>query len=117
MEDLLISILETFDVPICRQGSLGDDPYPPKFFTFWNNTTNDGSHYDNQAVSIIGNYDVNYYSIDPADTYKTLRDAIVLLKEAGFIVSGDGYDVISDEVTHSGRGTNAIYMNYEKESD
>ena len=110
MEDLLISILETFKYPICRQGSIGDDPYPPKFFTFWENTSYDGSHYDNHSISIIGNYDVNYYSNDPDDTYKTLRDAIALLKAAGFIISGDGYDVISDELTHTGRGVNALYM-------
>lgn len=110
MEDLLISILETYKYPIYRQGSLGDDPYPPQFFTFWNNTSYDGSHYDNKAVSIIGNFDVNYYSTDPDDTYQTLRGAIALLKEAGFIVSGDGYDVISDENTHTGRGVNVLYL-------
>ena len=117
MEDLLISILETYKYPVYRQGSLGDDPYPPKFFTFWNNDTSDGSHYDNKAISIIGNYDVNYYSIDPDDTYTTLRNAIALLKEAGFIVSGEGYDVVSDEVTHTGRGVNALFLKSEKESD
>lgn len=115
MEDLLISILETYDIPVYRQGSLGDNPYPPKFFTFWNNTSYDGSHYDNKPISIIGDFDVNYYSDDPDDTYTTHRGAIALLKEAGFIISGDGYDMVSDEVTHTGRGVNALFM--KKESD
>lgn len=115
MEDLLISLLESFNYPIMRQGSLSDDPYPDSFFTFWNNDSIDGNHYDNEEISINGYYDVNFYSIDPSLTYSQLRAARKLLKQNGFIISGDGYDVLSDESTHTGRGMTAIYMNYNKE--
>lgn len=115
MEDKLIELLSSFGFPVMRQGSLGDNPYPDKFFTFWNNDSFDGNHYDNQEISINSNFAVNYYSTDPADTYATLRAARKLLKQNDFIISGDGYDVISDETTHTGRGMTATYMNYDKE--
>jgi len=111
MEDLLIELLESFDYPVIRQGSMGpDDAYPENFFTFWNNDSYDGSHYDNDDVSTIYDYDVNFYSVDPDATYTKLREAKKLLKANGFIISGDGYDLDSDEDTHTGRGMNVLYL-------
>ena len=111
MEDLLISTLEQIGYPVRRQGSLAsDETYPDHFFTFWNNDSSDGSHYDNIATSTIWDFDVNFYSIDAAKTYEILYEAITKLKKAGFIISGKGYDVMSDESTHTGRGTNVLYL-------
>lgn len=112
MEDRLIELLSTYGYPVMRQGSLGEDePYPDNFFTFWNNDSYDGAHYDNEAVSTAYDYDVNFYSNSPANTYDVLRQAITLLKTNGFIISGDGYDVASDEDSHTGRGVRALYLN------
>ena len=111
MEDRLIELLESFGYPVIRQGSMSEsESYPDNFFTFWNNDSSDGSHYDNDAASLIYDYDVNSYSSDPSLTYSNLRDAITLLKSEGFIISGDGYDVVSDEDTHTGRGVNVLYL-------
>lgn len=111
MEDRLIELLESFGYPVIRQGSMSEsESYPDSFFTFWNNDSSDGSHYDNDAASLIYDYDVNSYSSDPSLTYSNLRDAITLLKSEGFIISGDGYDVVSDEDTHTGRGVNVLYL-------
>ncbi|MFR7662245.1 MAG: hypothetical protein ACLUZ0_04030 [Coprococcus sp.] len=42
MEDQLIQLLETFEYPVIRQGSLPEDEvYPDSFFTFWNNDSPD----------------------------------------------------------------------------
>lgn len=113
MEDLLIEILETFGYPVIRQGSLGpDEEYPDHFFTFWENDSYDGSHYDNDNVSCVYNYDVNFYSINPDFTYTKLREAKKLLKSENFIISGDGYDVASDEDSHTGRGMNVLYLKF-----
>lgn len=113
MEDKLTELLETFGYPVFRQGSLAkDEPYPDDFFTFWNNDSSDGGHYDNEAVSTVYNYDVNFYSNSPDNTYGKLREAIAILKSEGFIISGDGYDVASDEDTHTGRGVNALYLKH-----
>lgn len=111
MEDLLIEILESFGYPVRLQGSLlPDEPYPDHFFTFWNNNSYSESFYDNNEKSIIYDYDVNFYSIDPELVYTKLREAKKSLKAAGFIISGDGYSVASDEQTHDGRGMNVLYF-------
>lgn len=113
MEDLLIQLLETFKLPVYRQGSIGkNEPYPNAFFTFWNGNTPDGSHYDNKPLSYVGVFMVNYYSTDPTDTYTTLEQARSLLKQNGFKVDGLGYDAPSDEETHTGRGFEAIYQQF-----
>lgn len=109
MKDLLIEILESFGYPVILQGSLNkDEAYPESFFTFWNNDSYDGSHYDNNAVNNVWDFDVNFYSTDPALVNSILIEAKTKLKQQGFIVSGKGYDVASDEPTHTGRGINVL---------
>lgn len=111
MEDLLIETLESFGFPVILQGSLlPDEPYPDHFFTFWNNNSYGESYYDNDEKSTVYNYDVNFYSVNPEWVYSKLRAAKVALKRVGFITSGDGYSVMSDEPTHDGRGINVLYL-------
>ena len=111
MIDYLIEILETLGYPVRRQGSLTEDEaYPQSFFTFWNNDSYDGSHYDNHAISYVWDFDINFYSVDPELTNTVLQSARALLINNGFIVTGKGYDVASDEPTHIGRGMHALYV-------
>lgn len=111
MEDLLIQTLESFGFPVKLQGSLlPDEPYPDHFFTFWNNNSYGESYYDDDEKSTVYDYDVNFYSVNPEWVYTKLRAAKVALKSVGFIVSGDGYSVMSDEPTHDGRGMNVLYL-------
>lgn len=111
MEDLLIETLESFGLPVLLQGSLGEkDAYPDIFFTFWNNDSYDGSHYDNEASSTVYDFDVNCYSTDPARVSTLLLQAKQRLRAVGFLISGKGYSVMSDEPTHTGRGMTARYL-------
>lgn len=111
MEDLLIDTLSTFGYSVMLQGSiLPNEPYPDDFFTFWNNSSRDGTHYDNAAASVLYRYEVNFYSNNPEHVYNVLRAAITKLRAAGFIISGDGYSVASDEPTHDGRGVDVMYL-------
>lgn len=113
MEDKLIEILETFGYPVVRQGSLGpDEEYPDSFFTFWNNDSPDHAHYDNAEYGTEWDFDVNFYSTDPEKTYQVLADARIELKQNKWIIPGKGYDVASDEVTHTGRGMRAFYLEF-----
>lgn len=113
MEDKLIEILETLGYPVIRQGSLAPDKeYPDNFFTFWNNDSPDHSHYDNAEYGTEWDFDVNFYSTDPEKTYKILADARIKLKQNRWIIPGKGYDVASDEVTHTGRGMRALYLEF-----
>ena len=111
MKDALISLLESFGYPVRLQGSLAEDEaYPDSFFTFWNNDTSDSSHYDNDAIGYIWDFDVNFYSTDPSLVNTILLDVRKLLKKNGWIVSGKGHDLATDEPTHTGRQLNAVYI-------
>lgn len=115
VKNLLISTLEEFGYPVILQGSLSTDrQYPENFFTFWNNDTFDGKHYDDNAVSYVWSFDVNFYSTDVEKVNSILLAAKTKLKAKGFVVPGKGYDVGSDEPTHTGRGINALYLEIER---
>lgn len=110
LEDKLIEILNTFGYPVIRQGSLTDnDEYPDTFFTYWNNYETETKAYDNVTASVLYDYDVNVYSTDPNKVYNLLIAARELLKTNGFNTPSRGYDVGSDEPTHTGRGMNVQF--------
>lgn len=114
MEDKLIELLKTKCSDVIRQGGLmPDEPYPDTFITFWNNDEGEQSAYDNKTASAVYNFDVNVYSIDPTTTYDLLREVRTLLKNNGFVTPSRGYDVASDEPTHTGRGMNVLYLSNE----
>ena len=115
VEDLLIETLATFGYPVRLQGSLlENEPYPNDFFTFWNDSSNSQAFYNNNENAIVYEYSVNFYSTDSSKVYSVLREAKSKLKKAGFIITGDGYSIASDEITHDGRGIDVIYMKYPK---
>lgn len=110
MEDLLISTLETLGYPVYLQGSLlPDEPYPDSFFTFWNDSADGDSYYSNEENAIVWAYSLNFYSNNPTLTNTKLLEAKELLKAHGFVISGAGYSVMSDEPTHTGRGITILY--------
>mgnify|MGYP006966647879 CR=1 FL=1 len=111
MVDLLISTLESVGYPVYRQGSFQEnEAYPDHFFTFWNVDSTDGSHYDNEAMSCVWRFAVYVYSIDPDKMYTLLNEAITKLKAAHFIVPGKGFDVQTDEPTHTGRCIYVLFL-------
>ena len=117
MKQALINLLGTFGYPVKLQGSLlPDEPYPASFFTFWNNSSDDGAHYDNAAISYVWSFDINFYSNDPALTNTVLLEAKALLQAAGWIINGKGYDMPTDYPTHTGRGIVALYLEQEPET-
>lgn len=112
VKQLLIDTLDSkFKLPIYLQGSISvDEAYPPSFFTFWNNYTNDEAFYDNNETQVIWNFDLNFYSCDPTLVNMYLVQAKAELKKVGFIPDGSGHDVLSDEPTHTGRGLTLLYI-------
>lgn len=116
-KDLLINILETFGFPVRLQGTLNEtEEYPDTFFTFWNNKSEDGNHYDNNPISYIWDFDVNDYSTDPEQVESLQLRAKEALMNRGFIIDGKGYDIASDEPTHTGRGMHVLFIEKEERS-
>ena len=62
----------------------------------------------NEAIDYIWNFDVNFYSDNPELVNTKMLEVKSLLQENGFIINGKGYDVASDEPTHTGRGMNVL---------
>lgn len=111
MEDSLIDILtNAFGYPVRLQGSFkAEEVYPDHFFTFWNDSADGDSFYSNDEGAIIWQYSLNFYSLDATLVNTKLLEAKKKLKEAGWIISGAGYSVMSDEDTHTGRGITVTY--------
>ena len=115
VKELLIStilpLVDNDESKVILQGSMSDDAtYPDAFFTFWNNDTSDDAYYDNAETQVIWDFDLNFYSNDPASVNSVFLQAKRLLKAVGFIIDGSGHDVLSDEPTHTGRGINLLYI-------
>lgn len=113
MREQFIALLETFGLPIFLQGSLNEgQAYPDNFFTFWNDRTEDGAHYDNDAISFVWSFSVNYYTLNEnADKIDDILGEVrQLFKGNGWIIGGVGYDVATDEPTHIGRAIDVLYV-------
>ena len=111
MKEELIAKLATFGYPVWLQGSVTkDQKYPESFFTIWNDEVSDGAHYDNYAINYVWDFTVYFYSVNPALVNTVLLQAKNLLKANGWIIGGKGYDVPSDEPTHTGRAIDALYI-------
>lgn len=111
MEDALITLLESLNYPVYRQGSFTEGrQYPESFFTFWNSESPDHSHYDNDDYGTEWAFNVNFYSEKPELVYKAIADARILLKQNKWIVPSKGYDVYADEASHTGRGMQVLYL-------
>lgn len=110
---MLINTIENEygDYPVVQQGSMSaEDPYPADFFTFFNNSADGDGFFDDAESRIIWDFDLNFYSNDPTHVNSILTTLKAPLREAGFIITGAGYDVLSDEPTHTGRGINVLYI-------
>ena len=110
MVDLLIETLAPLGYPVKLQGSLApDEPAPDHFFTYWNNAADGMSFYSDDEHAIDWQFSLNFYSVDPAKVYSVLADAKRLLKSVGWIVTGAGYSLASDDPSHTGRGIMIYY--------
>ena len=118
MKDTLISILDTFGYPVRQQGSLAEnEAYPESFFTFWNTDSEDACHYDNKVRAWVWDFTIYFYSVNPALVNTVLDEARQLLSASGWIMSGRGYDVATDEPTHTGRAIDIMYRQRSTEEE
>jgi len=111
IDDLLIVTLETSGLSVWRQGSLPESvEYPDRFYTYWLNYSDGSSYYDNAEALTEWDFDVYCYASNPQAMADAVETGMSLLKAAGFIIGGRGWDVASDQKTHTGRGFSATYL-------
>lgn len=110
MKDKLIALLETFKYPVFLTGTFPGETYPESFFTFFNDDSNSRMYYDNGDNQCVWRFSVLFCSTDPTLVNTVTPQAIKLLKQNGFIISGQGIDVTSDEITHTARGFDALII-------
>lgn len=103
MKNKLIAVLSQYGFPVMLQGTLNpEEDYPETFITFWTDDTSDGAHFENETSSFDWAFSVMLYSSNP-ETVNTLPATIrAELKAAGFIPQGKGFDIPSDNPTHTG---------------
>lgn len=110
MKKKLIEVLETFGVPVFLQGSMNpEEEFPESFLTFWTDSTEDGSHYDNDVHSYDWNFTVILYSNSPAIVNTKPDEIRTAMKAAGFIPQGKGQDIASGIETHTGWAMDFTY--------
>lgn len=116
MEDELINLLENITVnntkfDCYRQGSFTEtQTYPDTFYTFWNNSINSHSYYNNKTFFKYYDYDINVYSNDVDLLYTLIDDVIEILESNDYIITNYGHDIVSDEDTHVARGINVLKL-------
>lgn len=113
MREQFVALLQTFGLPIFLQGSLNkNSAYPSSFFTYWNDTTEDNAHYDNDAIAFNWQFTIYYYTQNEnaAQMDGVFLQIRNLFKQNGWIMTGVGYDVPSDEPTHVGRAIDVYYI-------
>lgn len=111
MKTLLLQVLESFGYGVYLQGSIPEDAtYPDSFITFFTLSGDDVAHYDNDSVGAAWEYQVIFYSSDPALVASVPGEIRQHLKAAGFIPQGRGRDIPSDDPTHTGWAMQFYYM-------
>lgn len=99
----LIDALTPLGFPVLLQGTIPQgEAYPEAFITFWVTDTADGDHYDNAPAYWHWEVDVYFYATDPREVEAEPQRIREALKGAGFVPQGRGYDIPSDEPTHTG---------------
>lgn len=107
----LSEVFEYIGLPYYRQGSLAeDDETPESYFTFWNDSTADLSHYDDEAHRIEWTWRIWCYTDNAADIYSLAESFISAATDKGFIVIGKGKDTDTASPTVFGRSVTVKYI-------
>ena len=117
MDDKLCKDLNSLNIPIRKQGSVGsEETYPSTFITFWNIDTPDSSFYEGQPTFADYTYDLTVSSNDPILKQEIFNQAVNLLLTSGWIIEKRrGRDTLSDVDTHTAIYTRIYYKYKYKE--
>lgn len=113
MKDLLIKTLEEFGYDVALQGSMAEDEgYPESFITFFTEDSTEQDFFDGIPRGVQWKYSVIFYTARPELIATVPKEIYRRLKEVGFIPQGRGYDIPSDEPTHTGWVNEYLYLEH-----
>jgi hypothetical protein len=108
--NLLCNTIATLNFPYFLQGTFSGAEYPDSFITYIINSSDDRAHYDDNATSWTWNATVIFYTRDPellATVPALIRST---LKNAGFIPTGKGYNIFSDDPNFTGWTNEYLFL-------
>lgn len=111
MRSEVYDLLSSFGYPVFLSGTLNTDSgYPDAFFTFWNDTSDDKSFYDDQPTRAVMDYDVIFIAKNPALVEEISEQARLMLRSNGYVVSGKPTDVTVERPPYTGAEFTATKM-------
>lgn len=114
MKSLLIGTLEALGHPVILQGTIApEEKLPQSFITFWTDDSFEAAAFDNETALTAWDYQVNFYSTDPALVETEAARIRAALKAAGFIPQGKGRDLPSDTPGWTGWTQDFYYLENE----
>lgn len=108
--DSLVSLLESLNYPVFLQGTFSGDAYPDSFITYMINSSSDRAHFDDDVTSWTWDATVIFYTKNPTLLFSVPETIRTTLKNAGFIPSGKGYNIFSDDPNFTGWTNDYLYL-------
>lgn len=110
----LLEALEPFGYDVSLQGTYGEDEtLPETFITYWTESTQDDSHYDDSVHGVRWYFSVILYSRSAAIVNTKPKEITQALKSKGFIPQGMGQDIPSDEPDYTGWQMTFLAVDYD----
>lgn len=93
----IYSTLTPLGYPVFLQGTLGDDPYPDNFITYWIANSESDAFYDNAEHQYNWQISIIFYTKNINSLVLVVPKIIDVLKVNQFILQGKGAPIASDE--------------------
>ena len=108
--DSLVSNLQSLNYPVFLQGTFSGAEYPDSFITYMVNSSNDRAHFDDETTSWAWDITVIFYSKIPELLFTVPETIRQTLKTAGFIPTGKGYNIFSDDPNFTGWTNDYLFI-------
>lgn len=111
LEEVFSELESENGMPYSRQGSYEpDEELPSDFFTFFNVNTEFDDFFDDFPTICNWEWQIMFYTNNPANLYNGLELFIEKAKEKGFLFEGKGKDIFCDEPSYVGRTVKTTYV-------
>lgn len=111
MKNLLIETLEALGYDVSLQGTRPEDePDPESYITFETVGSPEQDFFDGEPLGTRWEYNVFFYTSNPALMSTEPQRIYNALKKAGFIPQGKGFDIPCDNKNYTGWANTYHYL-------